>query len=232
VSAGRPLKDTLARRVLPRAVVAQSRIDWPARAGATVRRLLGRSGRVELFFAFDDPCSAVAVIELAERLRGRNVTLVLLPVVHRGMAGDPAVELKRRYAIGDARRRGARSGLVLSRNEPLDPSLVSFLPEWVCAARQGPALTRFCVEALRQLWFSGHGPAGRDELGALWRELFDSDQPLEGGSHGVRRNERRMRRRGPYDTPAAWVHGQWFFAHDRASQIEDRLDDLGWTVSR
>jgi len=33
------------------------------------------------------------------------------------------------------------------------------------------------------------------------------------------------------DTPAAWVHGQWFFAHDRLVQIGERLDDLGWTVS-
>jgi hypothetical protein len=40
-----------------------------------------------------------------------------------------------------------------------------------------------------------------------------------------------MRRRGPYDTPAAWVHGQWFFAHDRGAQIADRLDALGWTVT-
>ena len=36
-----------------------------------------------------------------------------------------------------------------------------------------------------------------------------------------------MRRRGPYDTAAAWVHGQWFFAHDRVEQIGHRLDELG-----
>jgi hypothetical protein len=47
----------------------------------------------------------------------------------------------------------------------------------------------------------------------------------------VRRNERRMRRRGPYDTPAAWVHGQWFFAHDRPAQIAHRLDQLGWAAA-
>ena len=46
----------------------------------------------------------------------------------------------------------------------------------------------------------------------------------------MRRNERLMRRRRPYDTPAAWVHGQWFFAHDRLAQIAARLDELGWTA--
>ena len=40
-----------------------------------------------------------------------------------------------------------------------------------------------------------------------------------------------MRRRGGYDTPAAWVHGQRFFAHDRLVQIGERLDDLGWTAA-
>jgi len=26
------------------------------------------------------------------------------------------------------------------------------------------------------------------------------------------------------------VHGRWFFAHDRPAQIEQRLNDLGWTA--
>lgn len=231
MSESRPL-DMLARRVLPRVVVAQSRVDWPSRSGAATRRRLGRSGRVELFFAFDDPCSAVAVIELAERTSARDVRLVLLPVVRRGMKDDPAVELKRRYAIDDARRRGVRAGLELSRTEPLDADSVSFLAEWVSVAPQGPALTRFCAEALTRLWFDGTGAASgvdRDAFAALWRERLGTDPP-PAGSHGVKRNERRMRRRGPYDTPAVWVHGQWFFAHDRPAQIEQRLDDLGWTA--
>jgi 2-hydroxychromene-2-carboxylate isomerase len=220
--------DRLARRALPRAVVLQSRVDWPARSAAAARRRLGRGGRVELFFAFDDPCSAVALIELAERRRGRHAELCLMPVVRRGIPGDPAVELKRRYAIADARRLGARSGLVLSREEPLEPALVSFLAEWVGETRQGPNLVRFCVEAMRELWFGSAGPVPRVELAALWREQLGGEPPLSVTSHGVRRNERHMRRRGPYDTPAAWVHGQWFFAHDRLPQIEQRLDELGW----
>ena len=48
----------------------------------------------------------------------------------------------------------------------------------------------------------------------------------------MRRNEKLMRRRRPYDTPAAWVHGQWFFAHDRLVQIGERLDSLGWKAAR
>jgi 2-hydroxychromene-2-carboxylate isomerase len=231
MSRATPIGDVLARRVLPRAVVAQSRIDWPARVGAAARRRLGRPGRVELFFAFDDPCSAVAVIELAERTGGRGAELALLPVVRRGIPRDPAVGLKRRYAITDARRLGARSGLTLSRGQPLDPDLLAFLAEWVSLTPPGPALTGFCVQAMRELWFNSDGPVPRVELAALWREQLGSEPPLGGTSHGVQRNERRMRRRGPYDTPAAWVHGQWFFAHDRLSQIEHRLDELGWSAA-
>jgi len=68
--------ELLARRVAPSAVIALSRVTWPARAGAGARRRLGRRGRVELFFAFDDPCSAIAVLDLAGRLSGREVRLL------------------------------------------------------------------------------------------------------------------------------------------------------------
>jgi hypothetical protein len=40
-----------------------------------------------------------------------------------------------------------------------------------------------------------------------------------------------MARRGPYETPAAWVAGRWYFAHDRAVQICDWLDELGWVAA-
>jgi 2-hydroxychromene-2-carboxylate isomerase len=224
------LADALTRRALPRAVVALSQVDWPARIGAAARRRIGRSGRVELFFAFDDPCSAVAVIELAERVARRDAQLVLKPVLARGIAGDPAVDQKRRYAIVDARRLARRSGLVLSRDEPLTAQSTAFLADWAAGAPRGPALVRFCVEALRRLWFASDGPPDQAEYAALWREQFGGEPPATAGG-GVRRNERLMRRRRPYDTPAAWVHGQWFFAHDRLVQIGDRLDSLGWTAA-
>ncbi len=223
--------DLLVRRVAPSAVIALSRVTWPARLGAAARRRLGRRGRVELFFAFDDPCSAIAVIDLAGRLAGRDVRLLLKPVVQRGIPGDPAVELKRAYAIADARRLGRRSGLELTRREPLSARAVAFLAEWVAAAPQGPALTRFCVAAQRLLWLGSEGPVERAAYGALWREHLGGRPPERGGAQAVRRNERLMRRRRPYDTPAAWVHGQWFFAHDRLAQIAERLDDLGWTAA-
>jgi 2-hydroxychromene-2-carboxylate isomerase len=219
----------LTRRVLPRAVVALSQVSWPSRLGAAVRRRLGRRGRVELFFAFDDPCSAVAVIDLAARTAGRDVRLLLKPVVSRGIADDPATEQKRRYAIVDARRLARRGGRVLTRREPLRPDATAFLAAWAAATPQGATLTSFCVEALRSLWFASDGPVRQGDYATLWRERFGGEPP--DGAGGVRRNERLMRRRRPYDTPAACVHGEWFFAHDRLVQIGDRLDGLGWTAA-
>jgi 2-hydroxychromene-2-carboxylate isomerase len=224
-------KDMLARRVVPSAVIALSQISWPSRLGAASRRALGRRGRVELFFAFDDPCSAIAVIDLAERVSGRDVLLLLKPVVKRGISDDPAAELKRRYAIADAQRLGRRRGLMLTRTEPLTAEGTRFLADWAASAPQGPSLERFCVNALRQLWLAGDGRVHSDDYAAPWREQFGGAPPAAGGDRAVRRNERLMKFRGPYDTPAAWVHGQWFFAHDRLAQIGERLDDLGWTVA-
>lgn len=224
------LADTLARRTVPRLVVRLSEVTLPARAGAAMRRALGRRGRVELFVAFDDPGSAVALIDLAQRTAGRAVRLLVLPVVRRGIPGDPAVEAKRRYAVTDARRLARRSGLTLARPEPVAPQDAAFLAEWAAAGPQGPALVRFCVAAMRRLWFESDGPVRREEYAALWREHLGADPPADGAG-AVRRDERRMRRRGPYDTPAAWIHGQWFFAQDRLVQIGERLDALGWTAA-
>jgi len=223
--------DTLKRRVAPRLVVELSRLDGPAQFGAELRRRLGRRGRVELYFAFDDPNSAVAVIDLAERLVDFDVMLILSPVVNRGIPGDPAVEDKRRFAITDARRLFRRAGLTLRRDEPIRPESTAFIAEWAASSLPGPALTKFCVAAMRQLWLTDDVEIDPAAYAELWRDAFGHDPPAGASPDAVRANERRMSRRGPYDTPAAWVHGQWSFAHDRLPQIADRLDDLGWRVN-
>lgn len=226
------LNDTLSRRVAPRLVVELARFDLPARTGANLRRALGRSGRVELFFAFDDPNSAVAVIDLAERLVDFDVLLILSPVVNRGIPDDPAVEDKRRFAITDARRLFKRAGLTLHRSEPIRPESTAFIAEWAASSLPGPALTKFCVAAMRQLWLTDDTEIDPVVFADLWREAFGHDPPADASPDAVRANERHMARRGPYDTPAVWVHGQWSFAHDRLPQIADRLDDLGWRVNQ
>jgi 2-hydroxychromene-2-carboxylate isomerase len=170
------------------------------------------------------------VLDLADRLADRDVALVLQPVVARGIPDDPAVGQKRRYAITDARRLARRSGRQLRREEPLDAEAAAFLADWVAAGPAGPALTRFTVRALERLWFGDDLGLDEAPYAALWRAELGTEPPVV-TAEAVHRCERRMRRRGPYDTPAAWVHGQWFFAHDRGAQIADRLDGLGWTVA-
>jgi hypothetical protein len=137
VESPRALADRLARRTLPRAVVASSQLTLPARLRARARRRRGRRERLELFFAFDDPCSAVAVLDLAARLAPRPVDVVLMPVVERGIEGDPAVALKRDYAVTDARRLARRGGLVLTRESPLSAADSAFLAEWVAGGGTG-----------------------------------------------------------------------------------------------
>ena len=219
------MPERLRRSIVPSTIIRLSRIEWPARAGASARRAVGGHGTLELYFAFDDPCSAVAVIELARRTAGRNVELVLRPVVERGIPDDPALDDKRRYAITDARRLARRAGLTLQREDPLLPADTAFLAEWVANGEPGPALTGFCVAAMERLWFETSGPVVPGEYASL------PGAPGTGDAAAVRRNERRMVRSGPYDTPAAVVHGQWFFAHDRLAQIVHRLDRLGWKAA-
>ena len=224
-SGGLSARDRIARRLVPGAIVALARVTAPARARARLRRLLGGRGRVELYFAFDDPCSAVAVVDLHGRLAGRRAELVLRPVVARGIPGDPAADAKRRFAVADARRLARRLGLALGRREPLAAESTAFLATWVAAAPRGPGRDAFCVAALRRLWLAGDDTVATAPYAALWREHVGGEPPAGSGTGA---NERRMRRRGPYDTPAAWIGGRWFFAHDRPVQIAAWVDALGW----
>ena len=207
------MAELLRRRVVPSTIIRLSTIERPARASAALRRAVGGRGRVELFFAFDDACSAAAVLDLHGRLAGRSADLVLLPVVERGIEDDPAVADKRLYAIADARRLVRRQGLTLGRTEPLAAAEAAALAAEAMALDEPERLV-FCVDALRRLWIDGEDVTGHGDAA---------------GEAGVRANERRMRRLGPYDTPAAVIGRQWYFAHDRAAQIVDRLDRLGWT---
>ena len=202
------------RSIVPSTIIRLSAVDRPARVAAALRRATGGRARVDLYMAFDDPCSAVALVDLAQRLDGRPVDLVPLPVVARGIPDDPALQAKREYAIVDARRLAHRRGRILSRDAPLAPTAVAGLAARAMALPEAERLA-FCVRACEALWLGGPDV---DDAGAA-----DED--------AVRENERRMVRRGPYDTPAAVIGRDWWFAHDRLAQIGERLDQLGWTAA-
>ena len=216
------------RRVIPSAVIALSTVTWPARGRAALGRARGGRARLELFFAFDDPCSAVAVPEIVVACAARPVDVVLLPVVQRGIPGDPAVSDKRREALVDARRRARRASREILRAEPLAPGDTAFLARWAAAAPQGPRLEAFCLRALAALWFETAGPVLEADYAAIWRAELHG--PPVSGEGAALRAEALMRRRGPYDVPAAVAGGRWFFAHDRPEQVGDWLDELGWGV--
>lgn len=219
-------RDRLQRRVIPRAIVALSTIRRPARAAAGVRRALGRPGRVDLYVAFDDPSSAVALLGLTDRLSGRQVELRVAPVVERGIPADPAVDDKRAYAVIDAARLARRSGLELARGEPLAPEATAFLARWAAGITDPAARAAFSAAAMRRLWFETDGPVVEDDYAGLLPGEAPAAAPAT-----VARTERSMAKAGLYDTPIAVVHRQWFFAHERLPAIEQRLDELGWVAA-
>jgi 2-hydroxychromene-2-carboxylate isomerase len=223
-------RDALRRRVFPRAVIRLSTVRGHRRAAARVRRALGGRARIDLYVAFDDASSAVALVGLAERVAARRVRLVVEPVVARGIPGDPAAADKRRYAVSDARRLARRDGRELSRTEPVAPEATAFLAAWAAAAPAGVKRAAFSTAAMRRLWFESAGPVDPGAYVALWREHVGGDPPSD-GAYGIRRSERAMRLRRLYDTPVAVTGGEWFFAHERLAQIEEALDDLGWAAA-
>lgn len=226
--------DVVTRRLMPRTLVALSQVRAPARAVAAVRRARGGRATVELFVAFDDPYSAVAALGLADRLAGRRADLDVLPVVRRGIPGDPAVDLKRAYAVEDAARLARRDGRTLARTVPLAADDTAFLAHWTAGIAAPPARAAFCVGAMRRLWFEEDGPVRREAYAELFTRTTGAAPPSDGDAAAARelaRCEGRMGGRGPYDTPTAIVAGRWFFAHERLPQIAAELDDLGWRAA-
>lgn len=221
------LKDRIERRGVPRLIVALSTFGLPRRLEALVRRARGGRAAVDLYVAFDDPYSAVAVLGLARRTARRPAVLRLHPVVARGIPDDPAVEAKRAYAVTDARRLAARDGVTFARVATVDPDDAAFLARWTVAAPDGPPRLGFVTAAMRRLWCEDVPPTP-DAYADLFREHVGASPPDGSGALPA---EARMRRRGLYDTPIAVVHGQWFFAHERLPAIEHRLDELGWRAT-
>jgi len=233
--------DRIERNVVPGLILALSRVRAPAKLAARARRLARRRGTVEAWIAFDDPNSAVALVELERRTRGRDVDLVVHAVVARDIEGDPAVEAKRIHAVEDASRLALRYGMRLGRREPLDREAVSFLAGWVAARPPSAGVTAFAAAAAKELWLEdgaeSPGPAAsverdlvlppRERFVELWRNTVGGF-PVDGGRERVEAIERRMRRRGAYAVPMARVHGRLWFAHDRLDAIDRELDRLGW----
>ncbi len=196
-----------------------------------MRRAHGGRGRVELFVAFDDAYSAVALLGLADRLAGRKVELIVEAVVERGIPDDPAVAAKRAYAVLDAARLAQRDGRELSRSEVVAVQDVAFLAAWTALVPDTERRKAFAVAAMQQLWFASAGPISPDAFAEVWRQTVGGEPPPTGPDLDVPTSEARMARRKLYDTPVAVLAGEWFFAHERLPQITDRLDELGWTVT-
>ena len=222
------LKDRLTRRTGPSLVIATAGVGPHMRLSAARLRRSGGSERVELFFAFDDALSAVALIGLDRVVSDRSVNLIATPVVNRGIEGDPAVEWKRSYAVVDAARLAARDGIMFARATPMRPQETRYLAEWVSAREPEPRVTDFAVAAARKLWVDGT-PASESEVFArLWEEHTGTAPPGP-ATERVAVNEARMVGKDLYDTPVAVVRGQWFFAHERLDRIAGTLDELGWS---
>jgi 2-hydroxychromene-2-carboxylate isomerase len=209
------LRDRVQRSLAPRAVVALSRLrlprPWPP--------------RVELYFAYDDPYAVLALPGLLALTRARGLPLHLYPLLERGIPGDPAAEQRRHYALVDADRLLQRRGLRLCRRQPLAAADCAFLAAWTQAAAAEPAGAGFAAAALEQLWLHGDGPVEPEAFAPLHRDILRRPPPADSPqlAQALRGNTRRLHARGHWESPAARVGGEWFFAHERLPQIAERL---------
>jgi 2-hydroxychromene-2-carboxylate isomerase len=165
---------------------------------------------------------------LQKLARRHGAQLALYPVAEHGIAGDPDLPLRRAYAITDAARLLRRRGDSLLRTAPLQPTDVAFLAAWAEAARDRGALEAFTTEAMAAVWQSAEPSLEPARFRPLYQRVVgapppDALAPLE---QRVTRNAARLRSRGHWETPAARIAGEWFFAHEREEQMSELLSEL------
>ena len=214
------LRDTVQRTLAPRTVVALSRLHLP--------RLWPRQVRPELYYAYDDPYAVLALPGLLRQTQARGLPLRLYPLIERGIPGDPAAEQRRAYTLVDADRLLQRDGRRLSRRQPLEAANCRFLAAWTQAAIADPAVVLFAAAALEQLWLHSDGPVEPEAFAVLHRRILEREPPaaVEPWIAPVLGNTRRLIARGHWESPAARIEGEWFFAHERLPQIAACLDRL------
>lgn len=222
------LRDTLRRRLLPRLVVSLSRARARGGVLTRLRRGLGLRPRLELYFAFDDPYAAVGLPGVVALARHYAVELRLYPLLARGIDGDPAAEARRRHAVIDTARLLERDGRDLRRRAPLDAEQASFLALWTQQASAHPAVGEFAAAAIEQLWLGSEGAVRREDYVELHRRILGAAPASEIGAPlwPINANRRRLLARGHWESPAARLEGEWFFAHERLPRMAARLEAL------
>lgn len=223
------ITEYLRRAAAPRIVVATSRMRWSQRCGAALRRALKMQRSIDLFFAFDDPYAAIAFPGLINIAVSNKTALNLLPLIQRGIDGDPAAAQRSAHAITDSRRLAMRDGRTLIRNAPLSAKDCAFLALWTSAAAQHPKAQDFVAAALKQLWFANNDVPTPEAYAALYLAHIGTPPPdistdLQAMLTG---NALRLKQLGHWESPAVRVAGEWYLAHERLEQINAHLRALG-----
>lgn len=219
----------LRRAVAPRVVVGLSRQRGLQRWRAALRRARGLSTNIELFFAFDDPYAAIALPGLIKIAAAHNAKLTLRPLITRGIDGDPAATQRSVHAITDSRRLAQRDGRTLARSAPLAAEDCAFLAAWTVAAAQHANVNRFVAEALEQLWFNSDSQPLPQTYAAIYQQHIGTPPPTVTTELRalLASNTSLLKKLGHWESPAAHLAGEWYFAHERLEQIDAHLRALG-----
>lgn len=216
----------MSRSVMPQAMLRAFWLRRRVRSAAT--KALGLTPSIELYFAFDDPYTAVALPAVIDLARRHGVALSLYPVGNHGIVGDPDLPLRREASIVDAARLLRRHGRVLRHRPPIEPDAVRFLAAWTESARVSGTEAAFAAAAVASIWESADPLSVTGPLRSVYERVVNAPPPADRGpfDQAVARNEKRLRARGHWETPAARIAGEWFFAHERVEQMNELLTDL------
>lgn len=223
------MTEFLRRAAAPRIVVGLSRRRGGQDFRAALRKAFGLRPTIELFFAFDDPYAAIGLPGLIRIAEAHKANLKLVPIMTRGIDGDPAAAQRSVHAITDSRRLALRDGRSLRRGAPLSAYDCAFLAAWTVAAELSPGCNAFVAAALEKLWFGSDGTPKPEDYAALYQQHIGIAPPAASTAHSeqLAAHNKRLHKLGHWESPVARVAGEWYFAHERLQQIDARLGALG-----
>jgi 2-hydroxychromene-2-carboxylate isomerase len=223
------IKEHISRSLVPRLLISYFKFKRRSRLRTSLAKLFGMPGTIHLFFAFDCPYSLIALKGLYEILDERSVELKLYPVIKRGIENDPNLENRRAYTMKDAVRLGKRYDIEITRTEPVLSEQVGFLSA-LSEAGRGDKGEELIFRFLEDLWSFDDKDISEEYFFSLYEDVTGQCPPDDLAKYysKVKNNEQKLLKKGHWEVPSLFIYGEWYLAHERLLQVEDRLNYLGW----
>lgn len=186
------------------------------------RRLFVREHRVDVFLRVDDPFSYLLLQVLPELKERYNVSFRYHIVSTQDPEMYPEPELWHEQALRDSRYIASDYGLLAPPlNRTPKPCETEAAIERLVEGEDTDGFMENAISVLGDYWLGG--PVGKNQDSAKGISPSTSQKLDE--------NNQLLRALGHYLSASIYYEGEWYWGLDRLSHLEQRLNDLGLSLT-